>query len=107
MPAELAEPDGDAQLSDVADLLAQAALESPDKLALVEASGRSVTWSQLDIETGRFATGLGAAGVVAGYRVLLALGNRIEFVSSYLGVLRAQAVAVPVNRARRRTSSRG
>ena len=28
---------------------------------------------------------------------MLALGNRLEFVTTYLGVLRAQAVAVPVN----------
>jgi long-chain acyl-CoA synthetase len=45
----------------------------------------------------RVATGLGAAGIVAGHRVMLALGNRLEFVTTYLGVLRAQAVAVPVN----------
>ena len=36
---------------------------------------------------------LGAAGVVAGQRVLVALGNRIEFVTAYLGTLRAQAGA--------------
>ena len=35
--------------------------------------------------------------MVAGHRVLIALGNRLEFVTAYLGVLRAQAVAVPVN----------
>lgn len=86
-----------AQITDVADLVAEAALESPDKLAIVEAGGRSVTWSQLDDEVGRVATGLGAAGIVAGFRVLIAVGNRIEFVTTYLGVLRAQAVAVPVN----------
>ena len=36
-------------------------------------------------------------GLVAGQRVMLAMGNRIEFVTTYLGVLRAQVVAVPVN----------
>ena len=30
-------------------------------------------------------------GLVAGYRVVIALGNRTEFVTTYLGVLRAQA----------------
>ncbi len=34
---------------------------------------------------------------MAGYRVVIALGNRTEFVTSYLGVLRAGLVAVPVN----------
>ena len=34
---------------------------------------------------------------MAGQRVLLAVGNRLEFVTTYLGVLRAQVVAVPVN----------
>src|SRR3954451_24833047 len=81
----------------VADLLRLAALESPDKLALVEAGGRSLTWRQLDDEVGRLATGLGTAGIVAGHRVVIATANRLEFVATYLATLRAQAVAVPVN----------
>ncbi len=81
----------------VAGLVTVAAAENPDKLAIVEAGGRSVTWTQLDDEVGRVATGLGAAGIVAGNRVMIASSNRIEFVTTYLGVLRAQAVAVPVN----------
>ena len=84
-------------MHDLADLLTEAAAESPDRLAVVEAGGRSLTWAQLDDEVGRVATGLAAAGHVAGYRVLMAVGNRIEFVTTYLGVLRAQLVAVPVN----------
>ena len=82
---------------DVADLVAEAAAERPDGLAVVEAGGRSVTWAQLEDEVARIATGLGKAGVVAGHRVMIALPNRLEFVTSYLGVLRAQVVAVPVN----------
>jgi long-chain acyl-CoA synthetase len=83
--------------TDVADLLVQAAAEDPDRLAIVESGGRRVTWGELDDEAGRIATGLGAAGIVAGHRVMIVLGNRIEFVTTYLAVLRAQAVAVPVN----------
>lgn len=83
--------------SDLADLVAVAATENPGKLAVVEAGGRSATWAQLDDEVGRVATGLGAAGIVAGNRVLLVVGNRLEFVTTYLAVLRAQAVAVPLN----------
>jgi long-chain acyl-CoA synthetase len=84
-------------MHDLADMVAEAAAERPDKLAIVEAGGRSLTWSGLDDEVGRVATGLGHAGIVAGHRVLIAVANRIEFVATYLGVLRAQVVAVPVN----------
>ena len=82
----------------LAELLSRAAEEAPDRVALVDAaSGRRVTWAQLDEEVDRVARGLNAAGLVAGYRVVVALGNRIEFVTGYLGVLRAGLVAVPVN----------
>ena len=84
-------------IRDVAELVTEAAGESPDRLAVVEAGGRSLTWAELDDEVGRVATGLAASGIVGGHRVLIAIGNRIEFVTTYLGVLRAQAVAVPVN----------
>ena len=70
--------------TDVADLLARAAAEDPDRLAVVEAGGRSVTWGELDDEVGRLATGLGPPGIVAGHRVMVVLGNRIEFVTTYL-----------------------
>jgi long-chain acyl-CoA synthetase len=82
---------------DVSSLVAEAALDRPDMLAVVESGGRSVTWAELEDEVARVATGLGAAGLVAGQRAMVAMGNRIEFVTAYLGVLRAQVVAVPVN----------
>jgi long-chain acyl-CoA synthetase len=82
----------------LAELLSRAATEAPDRLALVEpASARRVTWSELDAEADRVARGLNAMGLVAGYRVVIALGNRAEFVATYLGALRAGLVAVPVN----------
>jgi long-chain acyl-CoA synthetase len=87
----------DGPATDVADLLTQAAAEDPARLAIVESGGRRVTWGDLEDEVGRIATGLGAAGIVAGHRVMIVLGNRIEFVTTYLAVLRTQAVAVPVN----------
>jgi long-chain acyl-CoA synthetase len=82
---------------DVSSLVAEAALERPEMLAVVESGGRSITWAALEEEVARIATGLGAAGVVAGHRAMVAMGNSIEFVATYLGVLRAQVVAVPVN----------
>jgi long-chain acyl-CoA synthetase len=82
----------------LAELLTLAAEESPDRVALVEAgSGRRFTWAQLDREVDRVARGLNAAGLVAGYRVVIAMGNRAEFVTCFLATLRAGLVAVPVN----------
>ena len=83
--------------TDVAALLTAAAVESPERTALLEVGGRSLQWAQLDDEVSRVATGLGSLGVVGGQRVLVVLGNRLEFVTTYLGVLRAHVVAVPVN----------
>ena len=81
----------------VADLVALAAARDGARDALVETAGRRLTWADLDSEVDRVATGLGDAGVVAGQRVLLAMGNRVELVTTYLAALRAQLVAVPVN----------
>lgn len=89
---------GVSAVSNVADLLVRAAQDDPDRVALVEAaSGRRTTWAELDAEVDRVAHGLAALGLVAGYRVAIALPNRIEFVAAYLGALRARLVAVPVN----------
>jgi long-chain acyl-CoA synthetase len=79
------------------DLLRESAAASPDRSALVEATGRRVTWAELDAEVDRVAAGFAELGLVAGYRVVIALGNRVEFVTAYLGALRARLVAVPVN----------
>lgn len=82
----------------VADLLATAAREEPDRIALSEAAtGRTVTWSALDDLADRVARGLSDTGMVAGYRVMVAVTNRIEFVATYFGILRSRMVAVPIN----------
>ncbi|MDQ6640952.1 MAG: acyl--CoA ligase [Actinomycetota bacterium] len=84
--------------SNVAQLLSVAAEREPDRIALSEAStGRTVTWRELDALTDAVAHGFSTAGMVGGHRVVIAVGNRIEFVAGYLGVLRARLVAVPVN----------
>ena len=82
----------------LADLLARAAEQSPDRVALVEpATGRRVTWAELDREVDKVAGGLAELGLVAGYRVLISLANRVELVTVYLAALRSRLVAVPVN----------
>ena len=88
---------GALQARRVEDLAASAAAQRGEQTALVEPSGRRLTWADLDREADRIAAGLGDVGMVAGQRVMTVLGNRLELVSTYLGVLRAQLVAVPVN----------
>jgi long-chain acyl-CoA synthetase len=83
-------------VANIAELVSDAAEQAADDEAIQDAA-RSVTWSRLDEETHAVASGLASMGLVAGARVVLALGNRIEFVTSYLGVLRAGLVAVPAN----------
>ncbi len=84
--------------SNVAELLSRAASQEPDKTALSEAAtGRTVSFSGLEDLVHRVVEGLSEAGMVAGYRVMVATGNRIEFVAAYLGALRAGMVVVPVN----------
>ncbi len=84
----------------VADLLARAAGEHPDKIALAwgetSVEGR-LSFAELAAEVDRVAAGLGARGVGTGDRVAIAMPNVPHFVYSYLGVLRAGAVAVPLN----------
>jgi long-chain acyl-CoA synthetase len=89
--------DGGLEPTLVADLVTLAAARDGSREALVEPSGRVLTWAGLEREVARMATGLGDAGLVAGQRVALLLGNRIELVTTYLGALRAQLVAVPLN----------
>lgn len=84
--------------SNVAELLSRASALEPGKTVLSEAaSGRTATCAGLDDLVNRVAHGLSDAGMVAGYRVMIATGNSIEFVASYLGALRAGMVVVPVN----------
>jgi len=45
---------------DLTALVREAAAEQSDTLALVESEGRSLTWSQLEEDVRRIATGLGS-----------------------------------------------
>jgi long-chain acyl-CoA synthetase len=79
-----------------ADLLRDTAQRHGERPALVDGD-RRLTWSQLDAAVDEAAQGFSAAGLVPGYRVILLMANSIEFVTSYLGSLRAGLVAVPLN----------
>ncbi|TDA33453.1 MAG: hypothetical protein DSO02_02860 [Hadesarchaea archaeon] len=56
-----------------------------------------LTFDQLDKESDRIASGLVELGIGKGDRVALYLWNRPEFVYALLGILKAGAIAVPVD----------
>ncbi|MET0146494.1 MAG: AMP-binding protein [Ilumatobacteraceae bacterium] len=67
-----------------------------DRLALVERE-RRLTWDELAAEATAVAGALHARGVTPGDGVAVVLGNDEAFVSSFLGVQLAGAMAVPLN----------
>jgi long-chain acyl-CoA synthetase len=79
-----------------ADILRDTARRHGERLALVDGD-RRLTWEQLEAAVDAAAQGYSAAGLVPGYRVVLLIANSVEFVTSYLGSLRAGLVAVPLN----------
>ncbi|MTD93258.1 AMP-binding protein [Hyphomicrobium sp. xq] len=76
--------------------LRQSAERFPDKPALI-ASGRRLTYSQIDDMSDELAQGLINRGVGRGDRVVLFLDNSAEAVVSIFAVLKAGAVFSPVN----------
>lgn len=80
----------------LASLLLRAAAATPDAVALVDGS-RGVTFAELEADAAGRAGALAAAGLAPGDRVALLLGNDVDFVATFLGVLWAGAVAVPLN----------
>lgn len=74
---------------------------TPGKPAL-RYDGGELTYSGLLEEADRVAAGFQARGLRKGDRVAFFLGNRPEFVTAYLAVIRLGAVMVPINLAYRR-----
>ncbi|MEQ4208047.1 AMP-binding protein [Actinopolymorpha sp. B9G3] len=88
--------DGGTPVTNLAALVRQSAEAHPDRVALV-CGARRMTWAELDAAVDAAAAALTGAGLVAGFRVALALVNSVEFVSAYFGALRAGLVAVPID----------
>jgi long-chain acyl-CoA synthetase len=80
----------------VADVLHEHAARSPARPALRSGS-RRVSFGELDAASGHVADRLLRDGVRPGDRVALLLPNVPEFAAAYYGVLRAGAVAVPLD----------
>jgi malonyl-CoA/methylmalonyl-CoA synthetase len=88
------------------DLFAISCLRAPGKPALLAESPTGgtaeLTYGELFGRSRRLAARLAARGISKGDRVAFFLGNRPEFVVSYLAVLALGAVVVPINLAYRR-----
>ena len=80
----------------VHEFLEHSALRFPDKTALVFQKDR-ITYREIDNRANALARKLLELGIKTGDRVLLLLENRPEYVISYYGIIKAGAVAVPVN----------
>jgi rifamycin polyketide synthase module 1/2/3 len=78
------------------ELLRDHADQRGDKVAYRDAD-RALTYRELYDRTGNLAGHLAALGLAAGESVVLYQGNRVELVESYLAVVRAAGVGVPVN----------
>ena len=78
------------------DNLATSAQRFPDKAALVFL-GSTLSYRELWQQTERIAAWLAANGVKQGDRVLLYMQNCPQWVAAHFGILRANAVVVPVN----------
>jgi len=99
--ASATQSDGYTPLScaNVADLVRLRAADRPNDTALVEAYGehRAISWGELENRVDRCARALAELGLVTGNRVAIAMINSVDFVTAYLGALRAGLTAVPAN----------
>ena len=77
-------------------LTADALALHPDATALVQ-EGMALTYRELDERAGRVAGWLAAEGIGPDQRVALLWSNDVRYVEALLGVMRAGAVAVPLN----------
>src|SRR5918994_1092595 len=71
--------------------------EHPAERAALVSRGKATSWGELRDQVARMRGGLAELGVEPGDRVALLAANNWYFVSSYLAVLGAGAVAVPLN----------
>ncbi|MDG5807798.1 class I adenylate-forming enzyme family protein [Streptomyces ossamyceticus] len=76
-----------------------AAGQWPDNLALthIEGGGPTLTWAELRERISRVRTGLERLGLTPGDKVGILLRNQVEFPLTWLAVIEAGAVAVPMN----------
>ena len=68
----------------------------PNKTALIDEQ-QSLTWSELEVRSNQVANGLIASGIRKGESVAILMSNTVEYAEILYGILKAGAVAVPLN----------
>jgi acyl-CoA synthetase (AMP-forming)/AMP-acid ligase II len=79
---------------------AAAAARHPDKIAIFDLSRdppRKATYAELESRLDRVASTLARLGMRPGDRLAMSISNRIEFVETMFGAMRAAVVPVPLN----------
>jgi fatty-acyl-CoA synthase len=85
-------------IADLPDLIAKRAALTPHSVALEDAaSGRTLTYAELDARASRAAGLMAGQGVGAGDRVAVLARNRLEFFELLFGCAKLGAVLVPLN----------
>ena len=85
-------------IGDLPDLLARRAELAPDRVALEDAaSGRTLTYGELDDRAARAASAIAALGVGEGDRVAILCRNRIAFFELLFASAKLGAILVPLN----------
>jgi fatty-acyl-CoA synthase len=85
-------------IADLPDLAAKRARLAPGRIALEEcASGRTLTYAELDERAGRIAGLMSGRGVSEGDRVAILSRNRIAFFEILFACARLGAILVPLN----------
>ncbi len=80
----------------LATILRESALAAP-KSPVSKFMGTTMTYAELDAQSGQFAAGLAAAGLVPGDVVAVQLPNVPHFLVAYFGVLKAGMTLLPLN----------
>ena len=79
------------------DLLDASSRRFPDRPAVVDAAGNSLTYSQLKTQSDALSCFLAGRGVRAGDRVAVAVPKSLEAIVSFFGIMKAGAAYVPLD----------
>jgi fatty-acyl-CoA synthase len=81
----------------LAQVFARRAYEHPERLAVVGANGRTITYGQLDARSSAMAAALSELGIGAGDRIAVNMPNCLEWLVALVASAKLGAIVVPVS----------